>query len=76
MEPNAQNSISPDSKNFDLAKYEAERNAVSMAIISNRMNAHRYGRVQKIESVSNGAWNPQRDFGKGRDPHAAWKRGR
>ena len=67
----------PKSKNFDLAKYEAERDAVSMAIVSRNMERARYGRKQTVESVSNGAWCPQRGFlNNGRDPHASWRRKR
>ena len=74
---NTQNPISPKSKNFDLAKYQAERDAVSMAIVSRNMERNRHARRNVVESVSNGHWKPQRSFlNNGRDPHAAWKRGR
>jgi hypothetical protein len=73
----AQNSISSNPKNFDLDKYQAERDTAAMTIVAKNMYDRRYARRQKIESVSNGHWNPQRSFlNNGRDPHAAWKKGR
>jgi hypothetical protein len=73
QDPQFSNQSNP--KNFDSAKYEAERHAVSMKVISDRMTAAR--KVgQKFETVSDG-WNPQRDFLRnGRDPHASWKKRR
>ena len=48
-DPSHQNPTSPNSQNFDLARYQAERDAVSMARVSLNMERSRYSRRQTVE---------------------------
>jgi hypothetical protein len=72
--PDTQFSISTTDKDFDFESYSAKRDEAAMRTVAANMNQVRYGRKQKVESVSSG-WNPQRDFlSNGRNPLANWKR--